>query len=243
MFAMHSLWSHSVIAKAVFFDIDGTLVDSNDFHVAAWDQAFRDAGWHFEKSEIHAQIGKGADTLLPALVPQAGDDERKRISESHGSLFRELYLPEVKAFPGASELIEHLHASGSKILLTTSSSQTEVDHYVELLGIRNFLTDTVTGDDVENSKPAADIFSFALAKVSPLSPQEILAVGDTPYDVSAAAKCRIDTIAVRSGGFSAADLTNSGAVATYLGVLELLQGLATSPLARRPWRRPPLSTT
>lgn len=183
------------------------------------------AGRHFEKGEIHAQIGKGADTLLPALLPQADDAERKRITESHGTLFKELYRSEVKAFPGAGELIEHLHNFGSKVLLTSSSSQPEVDHYVELLGIREFLTDTVTGDDVQNSKPAVDIFACALARVSPLRPSEIVAVGDTPYDVSAAAKCRIDTIAVTSGGFSADELQDAGAVAIYRSVLELLQGL------------------
>ena len=143
-----------------------------------------------------------------------------------------MYLSEVKAFPGAGELIEHLHNFGSKVLLTSSSSQPEVDHYVELLGIREFLTDTVTGDDVQNSKPAVDIFACALARVSPLRPSEIVAVGDTPYDVSAAAKCRIDTIAVTSGGFSGDELQDAGAVAIYRSVLELLQGLATSPLVR-----------
>ena len=130
-----------------------------------------------------------------------------------------------KPFPGLANSLNICTTLEAKYYSPVHPASREVDHYVELLGIREFLTDTVTGDDVQNSKPAVDIFACALARVSPLRPSEIVAVGDTPYDVSAAAKCRIDTIAVTSGGFSADELQDAGAVAIYRSVLELLQGL------------------
>jgi HAD superfamily hydrolase (TIGR01549 family) len=220
-----------MIAKAVFFDIDGTLVDSNEFHIAAWDQAYREAGIFIPREAIHAQMGKGADMLLPTLLPELSPAERDHIAEHHGSIFRSRYLSLVKAFPGARDLIKSLHESGSKVLLASSSSKSEVDHYIKLLAVRDFLSGTATADDVSNSKPAPDIFACALAKVAPFHSAECIAVGDTPYDVAAAAKCLIDTIAVRSGGFSETALKHAGAVATYLSVMELLERLPTSPLA------------
>jgi len=136
----------------------------------------------------------------------------------------------VKAFPGARDLIKSLHAAGCKVLLASSATQREVDHYIKLLAVRAFLSGTATGDDVGNSKPAPDIFACALAKVAPLYPTECFAVGDTPYDVVAASKCQVDTVAVRSSGFSETTLKHAGAVAIYISVMELLEGLPTSPL-------------
>jgi phosphoglycolate phosphatase-like HAD superfamily hydrolase len=220
-----------MMAKAVFFDIDGTLVDSNEFHVAAWDQAFREAGLFIPRDAIHAQIGKGADMLLPTLLPELSAEERDHIAEHHGAIFRSRYLSMVKAFPGATDLIKHLHEAGCKVLLASSSSQSEVDHYIELFSAREFISGTATADDVSNSKPAPDIFACALAKVAPLRSNDCIAVGDTPYDVIAAAKCQIDTVAVRSGGFSETALKRAGAVAIYLSVRELLEEMSTAPLA------------
>ncbi len=221
-----------MIAKAVFFDIDGTLVDSNEFHVAAWDQAFREAGVSIPRDVIHSQIGKGADMLLPTLLPDSSETERDHIAKCHGDIFRSRYLIQVKAFPGASDLIKRLQAAGSRILLASSSSQSEVDHYIKLLAVGDFIADTATADDVKSSKPAPDIFACALAKVAPIHSNECIAVGDTPYDVAAASKCRIDTVAVCSGGFSEGDLRDAGAVAVYPSVFKLLEGLSNSPIAR-----------
>jgi membrane protein len=222
-----------MLAKAVFFDIDGTLVDSNDFHIAAWEQAFHDAGLCIQRNAIHQQIGKGADMLLPTLLPEAGKAERDRISKAHGDIFRSRYLLEVKPIPGASDLIRYLHDAGGKVLLASSSNQSEVDYYVKLLAVTDFLTDTVTADDVGSSKPAPDIFTRALAKVTPFHSNDCIAVGDTPYDIAAAAKCQLDTVAVLTGGFSAKPLQDAGAIAIYASVMELLEELATSPLACR----------
>ena len=68
--------------KATLFDIDGTLIDSNDLHVLAWEEAFAGIGEMFERFTIHDQIGKGADMLIPALLPNADDATRRRLDEA-----------------------------------------------------------------------------------------------------------------------------------------------------------------
>ena len=216
--------------KAVFFDIDGTLVDSNDFHVLAWDEVLRDHGHRFEHDEIRTQIGKGADQLLPTLIPGIDPVTLKAISKRHGEVFRTRYLKQVKAFPCATDLLEMLHMKGKRVLLASSADKPEVSYYVELLKVGSYLAGTVSNDDVEHSKPAGDIFAAALAQVFPMAPTETLAVGDTPYDVQSALRSQIKTIALRSGGFSAETLAGAGAPYLYASVKELFESIETSPL-------------
>ena len=92
--------------KAVFFDIDGTLVDSNEFHVMAWGQAFHDFGVHVPHDAIRRQIGKGADMLIPALLPGATEQQQKWIAARHDDSFRSSYLPQVRPFAGAASWLQ-----------------------------------------------------------------------------------------------------------------------------------------
>jgi membrane protein len=216
--------------KAVFFDIDGTLVDSNESHVFAWEEAFRDHGLLADKSAIRAQIGKGADQLIPSLFPGVTLEQQKEIARRHGEIFRLRYLNQVQPFPHATDLIEMLHAKGIKVILASSAEQADVQHYVELLKLAPFLTGTVSKDDVANSKPAGDIFAAALGQVFPVAASETLAVGDTPYDVEAALRSEIKTIALRSGGFSGQALAEAGASHIYASVKELFEAFDRSPL-------------
>jgi phosphoglycolate phosphatase-like HAD superfamily hydrolase len=216
--------------KAVFFDIDGTLVDSNEFHVSAWERAFQESLFPVDRAAIRRQIGKGADMLLPALAPELPESDRKAIADRHGKIFQTVYLSQVQAFPHARDLIAALHTQGLKVLLASSAKQTEVDHYVDLLDVRGLISGTTSGDDVERTKPAGDIFLSALSKVAPIVASDVVAIGDTPYDVAAARKARIRTIAVKSGGFPESSLVDAGAVAIYDSVGDLFKRLTHSLL-------------
>ena len=216
--------------KAIFFDIDGTLVDSNQAHVMAWSEAFRDHGVPLPDAAIRAQIGKGADQLIPSLLPGADDATRQEIAARHGELFRLRYLEHIRPFPHARDLIELLHTKGKNVIVTSSAERAEVDHYVELLKIKTMLMGGVTKDDVARSKPAGDIFAAALALVFPMAPSETVAIGDTPYDVESALRSNIKTIALRSGGFSSETLAEAGAAYVYASVKELFDRFDSSPL-------------
>lgn len=216
--------------KAVFLDIDGTLVDSNEFHVMAWQEAFHDHGHQVSNEDIRAQIGKGADQLIPSLLPGLDQETQTRIGERHGDLFRDRYLKQVKPFPSATALVEMLHAKGKQVLVASSAGKAEVDHYLELLKIGPMLTGIVTKDDVAKSKPAGDIFAAALAKIFPTAASEALAVGDSPYDVESALRSNVKTIGLRSGGFSSQTLARAGAPYIYASVKELFENYDSSPL-------------
>ena len=219
---------------AFLFDIDGTLVDSNGLHVKAWHEAFQQHGQTISPESIRKQIGKGGDMLIPALLPNSAPALRKAIEATHGEIFRSRYLQEVKPFHRAAELIRTLHRKGMKLVLASSAQPHELEHYVKLLDITSVLSGTVSSQDVERSKPAADIFAAALNKVAPIPASATLAVGDTPYDVQSAKRSAISTLAVRSGSFSDAELAQAGPLAIYENVsaiLEDLERVLTLPIA------------
>ena len=197
--------------KAILFDIDGTLVDSNDFHADAWVEGFAKHGHDIPRDAVRGQIGKGADMLVPALIPGASEDEAETLGDAHGEVFKSKYLKWVRPFPQARDLMACVHEAGLKVALASSASKGELDHYVELLGIADFVDETTTIDDVNRSKPAGDIVATALGKLG-VGPGEALFVGDTPYDIDAGAKCGVSTITVLSGGFSRDALTGARAV-------------------------------
>lgn len=219
--------------KAILFDIDGTLVDSNDMHVTAWEEAFAGIGASFDRQVIHDQIGKGTDMLVPTLLPDLDDAAVEKLGDAHGDIFKAKFLDRVRPFARAHDLLAHTHAAGQQVVLASSASAAELDHYLDLLGARDLVGETTTADDVENTKPAPDIFATALRKVAPLGPDEVLVVGDTPYDMEAAGKCGITAIALRSGGFSDEALRGAGAIAIYDDAAALLAAYDVSPLGRK----------
>lgn len=208
--------------RALLFDIDGTLVDSNDQHIAAWDAVFRDEGIVIARAAIHDQIGKGADMLIPALVPDADAEQRDRLAKAHGALFKARYLEAVRPFPGAYDLLAAAHAAGQAVVLASSASGAELDHYLDLLDARALVAATTSADDVASTKPAPDIFATALDRVAPIGADAAVAIGDTPYDMEAAGRCGIRGIGLRSGGFTDAALRGGGAAWLYDDVAALL---------------------
>ncbi|WP_174298523.1 HAD family hydrolase [Sphingomonas bacterium] len=218
--------------KAVLFDIDGTLVDSNDLHVLAWQEAFAAVGAKFDRQRIHDQIGKGTDMLVPALLPYADAATQEALGEAHGAIFKAKFIDRVRPFHRAHDLLAHARSLGQRVALASSAAKAELDHYLDLLDARELVEVTTSSDDVRQTKPAPDIFATALSKLIDVDPSEAFVVGDTPYDVEAALKAGIAAIAVRSGKFSDDVLRQAGAAAVYNDAAALLAHYGSSPLGR-----------
>ncbi|MFL6227707.1 MAG: HAD family hydrolase [Pyrinomonadaceae bacterium] len=218
--------------KAVIFDVDGTLVDSNDLHVEAWREAFRGYGKELSFEELHGQMGKGGDQLMPVFCTR---EELERFGEELESrrveLFKRDYLPRVRPFPRVRELFERIKAEGRQIALASSAKQEEVERHKKSMGVEDLLEAATSADDAERSKPHPDIFQAALAEFEDVAPAEAIVVGDTPYDVQAAAKAGMRTVGLLSGGFAEEALREAGAVAVYRDVSDLLDNYDESPLA------------
>ena len=201
---------------AFIFDIDGTLVDSNELHVDSWDRAFRRFGRQFPREKLRAQIGKGSDQYLPEFL---SPDEIKRFGKAlddyRSELFRNEYLPKVRPFPKVRELFQRIRDDDKRIVLASSGKKDDTKYYVDLLEIEDFIEGYTSGDDAESSKPAPDIFAASLEKLGDLPPADAVTVGDTRFDIEAARKAGLKTIAFLCGGTSEATLRNAGAIAIY----------------------------
>ncbi|HEX5183122.1 MAG TPA: HAD family hydrolase [Allosphingosinicella sp.] len=220
------------LVRAALFDVDGTLVDTNALHVAAWHEAFLGFGHDVPAAAIARQIGKGGDNLIPALLPGIGDSQRRRIEARRGALYRRDYLARAVPFPGVRPLFERLAADGIRIVLASSSHREEVDFHLALIGCEDLVEAVASRDDAARSKPCPDIFEAALARLAPLGPEAAIAIGDSPWDMEAAGRAGLRAIGFRSGGFPDASLREAGAVALFDGPRDLLAGYAESPFAR-----------
>jgi HAD superfamily hydrolase (TIGR01509 family) len=214
--------------SAAILDIDGTLVDTNYQHAIAWYRAFRAHDTILPIWRIHRHIGMGGDQLVPALAGEKfaarhGDDLREAEKSFYGEL-----IGEVEPMDGARELIISIRESERLVVLASSAKQEEVDNYLDLLDAREIVDAWTTSADVESTKPEPDLVHSALQKVGA---DDGVMVGDTPWDVVAARRAGIETLAVLTGGFSASELRGAGAIEVFESVRELCEGLGATALA------------
>jgi HAD superfamily hydrolase (TIGR01549 family) len=212
---------------AAILDIDGTLVDTNYQHAIAWYLAFRQHEVMLPVWRIHRHIGMGGDQLVSAL---AGEDVDEELGDDIRAAEKALYLASIESvepFEGARGLIEDLSERDRRVVLASSAKAKEVDHYLDLLDARELVDGWTTSADVENTKPEPDLVVAALEK---LGTDEAVMVGDTPWDVKAAASAGVETVAVLTGGFSEDELKEAGAVAVFSSIGELRERIADTPL-------------
>lgn len=215
--------------RAVLLDIDGTLVDSNDAHARAWQQALARHGQQVPFEQLRALIGKGGDKLLAETVGIDKDSPAgKAIDQQRAQLFLREHLPRLRPLPGARELILRLRAEGLRLVVATSAKSLEMNALLELCGVRHYIHAHTSSDEAEHSKPDPDIVQTALAKAA-VPPSAALMLGDTPYDVEAAARASVATVALRSGGWE--DDALAGAIAIYDDAAQLAACYETSPFA------------
>ncbi|MEA3064203.1 MAG: hypothetical protein QOJ27_638 [Sphingomonadales bacterium] len=218
--------------RAALFDVDGTLVDTNDLHAAAWREAFLHFGLDKPFEAIRWQVGKGGDNLIPALFPELDEARREEIEAYRGDLFKRCYLPRARPFPGVRALFERLAGEGVRIVLASSSHAEEVDYHLSLIACADLVAAKTSKDDVESSKPCPDIFQAALGKAAPFAADEAVVIGDTPWDAEAAARLGLRTIGFRSGGFPDRALAEAGACELYDGPEDLLRRYERSVFGR-----------
>ncbi|HWI17943.1 MAG TPA: HAD family hydrolase, partial [Vicinamibacterales bacterium] len=186
---------------AVLFDVDGTLVNSNDAHAEAWVRAFAEHGVTVDPIAVRRSIGMGGDKLMPAVSDLSEDDALgAKIAERRGKIFKAHLLPHLKPFPGAADLVEAVKDRGLTAVAASSASKEDLLPLLEIAGARHLLDAWTSSDDADESKPAPDIVEAALKRAG-ASPQNAVMIGDTPYDITAARRAGVRVIAFRSGGW------------------------------------------
>jgi HAD superfamily hydrolase (TIGR01509 family) len=199
---------------AVLFDVDGTLVDTTYLHAVTWWQALAQHGHPVPMARIHRAVGMGSDRLLPYLLGEEPDDELSgALTAAHSSLYRP-YWPHLMPLPGAGDLLRACAARGLGVVLASSASSDELSALREALAADDVITTATSASDASTSKPAPDILQVALER-SGTPAGEAVFVGDSVWDVEAAARAGVPCIAFECGGTSRSELRDAGAVAVY----------------------------
>jgi len=215
----------------VLFDIDGTLLDSNEAHALSWAQTLRRHDHPVDVAQIRPLIGIGSDKLLAALLgPRVDEALAKRLVDERRELFLKEHLPRLQPTPGARALLDRLRQEGFQLVCATSAGGEELQALLRQAGVQGLFDDAATSSDAAQSKPDPDIVQAALRKAG-VTPAQAVLVGDTPHDIEAARAAQVDTIALRCGGCWSDDAL-SGAVAVYDHPDDLLRHLGSSPLGQ-----------
>jgi HAD superfamily hydrolase (TIGR01509 family) len=222
------------VIRGILFDIDGTLIDSVDLHAECWQAAFKHFGYEIPFSAIRSQIGKGGDQLMPVFLPKEDlKSKGEDIQKYRKALYLREYLPKAKPFPEVPQLFKVIRDHGQQMALASSASDEELEMYKRLIPMEDYVRAATTADDADKSKPHPDIFEAAIKKLG-LPPNELIVVGDSPYDAIAARKANVETVGVLCGGFPEKVLEEAGCIAIYQDPSDLRKNYEQSPLAGFP---------
>jgi HAD superfamily hydrolase (TIGR01549 family) len=215
------------MVDTLLLDVDGTLVDSNYWHIAAWQQAFAEIERWQPSWRLHTAIGMGGDRLVTAVAGdgiehQFGDVLRKRWKERYDEL-----LPNVRVLPGAAELIREAKRRGLKVVLASSGAPDHLEHARQLLDVDDLVDAATSAEDVRSSKPAGDLFGLALERVGG---RDGVVVGDSPWDAKAAKGVGMPCVGLRSGGFGDEELRAAGAVVVLDDPADVIEHIHHTPL-------------
>lgn len=213
--------------KGLLLDLDGTLIDSNDAHAKAWQQALAENGIQVDYEDIRSRIGMGGDKLLPDVTNIDKESELgQKIDKRRTEIFHSQYLPQLKAFPGSQQLLKKLREKGLQLIVASSASEKDLKALLKQGKLEDLVDQKTSSSEAENSKPDPDIIEAALDK-SGLDPESVMMLGDTPYDVQAAKKAGVRTIAFTCGGWGQEDLKEAEYI--FTGPDEMLATLEKEP--------------
>ena len=208
------------------FDVDGTLIDSNDAHAEAWVQSLREHNIPAEMSRVRPLIGKGGDKLLCEVAQLKDDSPLGRQITRRKKVIFDQHLPGLTATAGARQLLEFLRAHDVVRVVATSADDKELDQLLKQAGVDDLFQRHASKDDADQSKPDPDIVRAALTRARS-QPETAVMIGDTPYDVEAAGRAGVATIALCCGGYwSRADFR--GAVAIFDDPASLLMAVRSA---------------
>jgi HAD superfamily hydrolase (TIGR01509 family) len=217
------------VLRGVIFDIDGTLVASNEAHAQSWADTLREAGYDVPFDIIWPMIGMGGDKLLPASTGvEANSQMGRRLLKRRWELFQRNYLPRLQPTPGARDLVLRMKEDDLTLVVASSASGNELRDLMDVAGVADLMDATTSSSDAAESKPDPDIVQAAIRK-SRLDPDELIMLGDTPYDVQAAIGAHVNLVGLLCGGWSMEEL--SGAVAIYDDPSDLHKWYDQSPFA------------
>jgi beta-phosphoglucomutase len=187
----------TTIRKAVLWDLDGTLVDSEEYHWRAWKETLEGAGIAISYQDFLSSFGQRNDAILAKwLGENAGAGKIEQIGNDKEDRYRELVRHEgLMPLPGAAEWVERLHHEGWRQAIASSAPRSNVETVLDALHMRPWFQAAVAAEDVREGKPAPDVFLTAAARLG-AEPHGCVVVEDARAGIQAAQRAGMRSIAV-----------------------------------------------
>jgi HAD superfamily hydrolase (TIGR01509 family) len=210
----------------VIFDVDGTLLDTNYLHVAAWWDAFRERGHDIRCADVHQALGMGSAELVQRVLGRPDPS----VIDAHSRYFAP-YLGRMRPLPGAADLLMATARLGLNVVVATSAKDDEIDLMLDAIGARDAIGTVVSSGAVERTKPHPDIVALALGKSGTDRARAVM-VGDAVWDVIAARRAGIPCIGLLCGGIAEEQLRDAGAIEVYPDPAALLGNLQATMIGK-----------
>ncbi len=185
--------------RAVLWDMDGTIVDSEPYHKLAWREFFSKRGMDFTEDNFKFAFGRRNEEIFRNFIgPNISQQELDIIAEEKESTFRKYIKDSIKALPGAAELIKLLSEAEFRLAIVSSTPIENIQLITETLGIKTYFGLLISGKDVTEGKPSPQGFLLAAKKLR-APPQNCVVIEDAVAGVRAA----------KSGGMYCIAVTNT----------------------------------
>jgi beta-phosphoglucomutase family hydrolase len=180
----------------IIFDMDGVLADTGPIHFESWVKMAREIGVEFTKDFFERTFGKQSIPITRELVGSNTDQQHvKKWANLKEEYYREMVKGKLEPLPGVINLIKNLKAKELKIAVGSSGPSANVELLLRSLKIKHFFDIIVTAEDIEQSKPAPDVFLYAAKKLN-IKPEQCLVIEDAPVGIIAAKRAGMKVIAL-----------------------------------------------
>ncbi|AGI48476.1 haloacid dehalogenase superfamily, subfamily IA, variant 3 with third motif having DD or ED [Thermoplasmatales archaeon BRNA1] len=183
--------------KAVIFDMDGTLIDTEKFNIMFWCEAGKKFGFGITPDDVIHIRSLDSRLVAKYFRERFGDSfdfetvrgERRRLMRAH------VEANGIEPKPGIREVLDYLKGTGAKLAVATASTQEHADDYLEQIGVKDMFDMVISTHSVENGKPAPDVYLYACRCLG-FDPKDCVAVEDAPFGIESAyrAGCHVVTV-------------------------------------------------
>jgi len=186
--------------RAVLWDMDGTLIDSEEFHWISWRETLAQEGVAITHDQFLASFGQRNDSILPQLLGAAAAPERiARIGNAKEELYRDLVRTNgMPPLPGVSNWVHRLHERGWLQAIASSAPRSNIEVVLEALGAAHCFQGVISAEDVRRGKPDPEVY-LAASRVG-ATPDRCIVVEDAVPGIEGARKAGMRSIGVSHNG-------------------------------------------
>lgn len=187
-------------AKAVLFDMDGVIIDSEPLHHEAYFKMFQEVGMEVSEELYESFTGRSTKEISDMLVQKFNTDySPQQLTDLKRKYFYELFenSPSLDLIPGVREAIQRFHAAGLKLVVASSASMVNIKLVFDRFGLNEYFVGKISGADLPKSKPHPEIFQKA-AQMAGQAPEDCFVIEDATNGIKAAKAAGIYCYAFQS---------------------------------------------